>query len=395
MNPPFPFSYITPIMPVISKILSKRLTRNILLCILTTVVVFGLFEGAVRFFFLSEATRPFMFKRWYVFNDLYNDDTGFRLYLRWRFKGRGVEPMPRMFDPALGWKNPPSEGNPLGIVTNRGYSVSDFRGRKVALFFGDSFVEGLTPHHSRIPQLLDRSLPDVTVLNFGTIAYGLDQSYLRMMSVVDSFDTPHVIIGLFYNDIDRCVSVLREMPKPYFTTDGDSLVLNTVPIPESMDQWTELFAPEVNSYTFFIVKTLYRKLFTSEWGVRHFFSLHPSESNARRGDKKLLSRKIIELIKEECDRRDLRLTFVVFPYPFHLEHLGWYEPFVREVFNDLDIDYIDIKPILKRYIEVSNMTWSDLYPVSFHPDEKENRVIARYLSREFMKMYGYGWLGDR
>jgi hypothetical protein len=310
------------------------------------------------------------------------DDNAYRLLLRSELKGRENDPIFPEFDPILGWTaEPVTEDNPLGIVIGRKYTLDEFKSQPAVLFFGDSFIEGLTELEDKIPQLLDEELDDILVLNFGVNGYGLDQMYLRMKSVIDLFDKPYIMIGLIHPDLNRCMYEVMHSAKPYYEISGDSLVLKGTPIPADYGQWLERYPISIASYAFAGLNGLIRRALVTRWGIKYFFKLHPSESTTRRDEKIAICRKLIEKIKQKCDGRNAPLTFVEFPDHFNMIKEGWYEVFLKKTFSDLKIDHINLKPLLKAHLESNGLKWyKDLYKLNSHPDAEENKLIAKYIA---------------
>lgn len=362
--------------------------KNFVLLAVSTLVVLGVSEILLRMALFSDLIKAECIRKAGYFADFYFDDNVVRLKLAWSIKTLHDFSPPSDYDPVLGWKIPESENNPLGLVTDKKYSIEEYQNKPVILFFGNSFVAGYTATEDQIPQDLERRLSGVRVLNFGVRGYGLDQIYLKMKRVIDRFDSRHIFIGLFYHDIDRCLYRVR---KPYFEISGGELVLRGVPIPADVKKWPEFYPVRIRCYTYAAFKGLIRRLLETRWGIRYLFRWHPSESKKRLGEKKAIARKIIESIKAETDRRNARLTFVLFPFPYHLIHDGWYEKFLKGVFKDLEIDYLDMKVPLKSYLEHKGLVWwKDLYKLpKAHPCRMENRAMVGYIADYIIKKYGY------
>ena len=293
-------------------------------------------EIAFRAILFSDIFESKLIDKYYHhFSNFYIDDNTYRLVLRVKLKGREKEQIFPEFDPILGWTaKAVTEDNPLGMSMSRKYTLNEFKGRSTLLIFGDSFIHGVTKPEYNIPQLLDNVLDSTLVLNFGVKGYGLDQMYLRLRSVIDLFDNPHIMVGILYPDLDRCIYKVMQSPKPYFEVLGDSLILKGVPIPTNYGQWLERYPITISSYVIAGLNGIIRRALKTRWGVKYLFKLHPSESTKRRDEKKAICRKIIENIKKECDRRNASLTFVLFPMDYHMIHEGWYEVFLKEAFKE-------------------------------------------------------------
>ena len=214
--------------------------------------------------------------------------------------------------------------------------------------------------------------------------------YLKLRSVIDLFDEPHVMVGLIYEDLDRCLYQVMHKAKPYFEVSGDSLVLRGVPLPATYGEWLKSYPITIKSYIIAGLQGLARRAFKSRLGSRFFFRFNPSETNERREGKKLIVRKLIEKIREECDARDARLTFVVIPGTVNMIHQGWYEVFLSEVFVELNIDYINLTEPLRDYVEGNGLRWyKDLYTNGAHPTEQENILMTNFIANHLTELYDY------
>ncbi len=353
---------------------------NIALFIFATLfsLLFG--EIVLRILLFSNTSKISL--NHHFFANPHVDDNGYRLLLMRELKGKENKPIYPEFDPILGWTaKPRDKDNPLGIVIDRKYKLDEFKNRQILLFFGNSFVEGLNTYEYKLPQLLDKELSEMTVLNFGNNGYGLDQMYLWLRSVIGQFSEPHIMIGLIYPDLDRCIYQVMHAAKPYFKIEEDSLVLKGVPIAANYGQWLEQFPVTIKSYLFAGCDGLTRRAFSTRWGCKYLFKFHASESTTRRNEKEKLWYKLIEEIKELCKNNNASLTFVLFPSDYHMIHEGWQEVFLKKVFYDLKIDYIDLKKPLKDHLETNDLKWyKDLYRLKSHPDDELNQLIATFLA---------------
>src|SRR6185436_3430988 len=247
------------------------------------------------------------------------------------------------FDPMLGWTaRPRTHENPLGIIHDEPYTLDEARTWRAILFLGDSFTAGLTPKNT-IPSLLERRLQGWKVLNFGVPGYGLDQMYLLLRSVIDDFDRPHVIVGIFYNDLDRLLFEVQMSVKPWFELRDGALIERGVPIDAEAATWPSTHGPRTWLYTVRAARGALDKLFARPWVIEHYFWLHPSETAGRRDEKKALTRALLRAIKAECVRRNVGLSVVLFPYREHLIQEGWYAPFMRDLLRQESIEYLDLE----------------------------------------------------
>jgi hypothetical protein len=113
---------------------------------------------------------------------------------------------------------------------------------RIALF-GDSFIHGdEVPFEDSIGAYLERRLRaaglNAEVLNFGVQAYGTDQAFLRWRTLGRTF-APHIVIqGLFLENVERNMNVMRPLKsprsgipfsKPRFALQGETLVPINLP----------------------------------------------------------------------------------------------------------------------------------------------------------------------
>lgn len=113
-------------------------------------------------------------------------------------------------------------------------------GTRRVLVYGDSFTEGVgVSDGSRFTDILESSLPDSQVLNFGVRATGTDQQLLLFRERPAGLEYDLVVVGLYTGDVLRNHSkygVLtsatgEHFQKPFFRLVGDELMLENVPVP--------------------------------------------------------------------------------------------------------------------------------------------------------------------
>ncbi|MFH1739604.1 MAG: hypothetical protein ABIH23_11400, partial [bacterium] len=189
----------------------------------------------------------------HLYADHYSDDNYWKLQHRWvkALKLPTVDEFDPFFrrssvHPLLGWAPLTTPENPLGIVREIPYEpIYD---GKVILFYGDSFVFGATEMEQKIPQQLNRLLPEYTVYNYGVGGYGVDQIYLRFKQSYEKFQSPLIIFGILTTDLDRSILTVRSYQKPYYKIENDELVLHGVPINMNPEEWLEQNPPRIYSY---------------------------------------------------------------------------------------------------------------------------------------------------
>jgi carbamoyltransferase len=158
------------------------------------------------------------------------------------------------YHPLVGYKFLPDlksriqhEGGGYFVKTNNYGFRSDFdfhpakSGKKRILVFGDSFTAGDgVSNKFRYTDLLQQSLPNIEIYNFGLPGSGTDQQYLLYKEYAPKFEHDMLVISVLVENIRRVNSRYRyyleaegEMKvwmKPYFTIDGDKLVLGNTPV---------------------------------------------------------------------------------------------------------------------------------------------------------------------
>jgi hypothetical protein len=194
------------------------------------------------------------------------------------------------FDHDLGWSLAPNRSrrddgllfrtNNRGLRADVDYSEEPPAGTKRLEAFGDSFT-----HCSEVTQkdcwvpVLEHTLAQTEVMNFGVTAYGPDQAWLRYQRDGREFKPCGVLIGYFTEDIDRVVNRFRPfifsddgivMSKPRFLLDGDGLQLlpNPTTQPKQLGdpQWVEQTLGPHDSWYF--PGTFVADPFDASWVVR-------------------------------------------------------------------------------------------------------------------------------
>jgi hypothetical protein len=143
----------------------------------------------------------------------------------------------------------PHEGGGYLVRTNRegfrcDHNVTARKGRTYrVLVFGDSYTAGDgVSNGKRYSDVLEQSLDDAEVLNFGLSGSGTDQQYLVFRRYAGQLEYDAVVIGVLVENIKRNTVKFREwagrageslcVPKPWFELSPDAeLSLKGVPVP--------------------------------------------------------------------------------------------------------------------------------------------------------------------
>jgi hypothetical protein len=248
------------------------------------------------------------------------------------------------------------------------------------LFLGDSFVAGVVESNEhRIPQQLDRRLPDHPVYNLGVGGYGVDQTLLRFREKHPQFERPIVLFGLLTQDLDRSVLRVRTSAKPYFNLQDGELVLAGVPVPEDAHAWLAQADSGITSY---VAANLMRRL-------RLMQGPTSSEIEYRREEKEEINRAILTAAAADAREAKLDFAFVVFHSEQNLLQEGWRDEFLSEVFAELNVPVFNTRPCLLGAALEMDLPLKDFFNTGdSHPGHIGNRVMADGLAEFLADQFG-------
>jgi hypothetical protein len=146
---------------------------------------------------------------------------------------------PAQYDPLLGWVPRPGRFDRETWSWNANEASLRSNGRtapptaRPIVAVGDSFTFGdEVDDHETWPAQLER-IRQHSVLNAGVFGYGLDQAYLRAVTLMESSNPGGVVLAFISNDITRTqLSYYQRRGKPYFAHGASGLELRNVPVPE-------------------------------------------------------------------------------------------------------------------------------------------------------------------
>jgi len=383
-------------------LIPKKTIVNFLLLFLSLFIVFVSMELFIRIIYfkpeipdrITGSTRlsSFVLRRLFYESSFSMGDQGFRLALHrdvHRGISRGLVHW-NSIDPDLGWvAGQFDEKNPITP-----YNIVDLPEKPTILFYGNSFVCGLTDISHKIPQLLEGKLQNVSVLNLGVCGYGYDQCFLRMEKTINYFNEPHILMGIFLDDINRCLLRIYGVPKPYFTLIGDSLILNGVPVSKDPKTWLEMYPANFNtSFAVLFMKGLIRRSLRTPLILYNVSSdLYMAETRKSRKKAEQLFRHLIYETVEECNKKSLKLTFVVFPYSHDVspELHSWQYILVTDMMNQQNLDYIDCSKAYQQYHKANPQKRPhNLLVLLNHPDAELNEIIAQQIAEHLHDTYDY------
>jgi hypothetical protein len=309
------------------------------------------------------------FRRPELYADQFADDDYWKLHHEW-IRTEGL-PAVGSVDTLLGWAPPRTPENPLGIIADTLYAV-DPHGQSV-LFYGDSFVEGVTPPGTQIPQRLARFLPGSSVYNYGVGGFGVDQIFLRFRSTHPLFHDPTIVFGILTEDLYRSVLSVRTGPKPFFVVQDDTLSLQGVPVGRDPAEWLRQNPPQIRSYLLAFVT---RKLRSLRGGDREY----------RRSDIERVNALIIQEVVREARKHRLPLLFVSFYARWELQTSEWHELFLKEQFARWSVPFVDTKEVLLDAARRDSVDVSEYYyPVNGHLNERGNELVSHSIAEYIAK----------
>lgn len=146
--------------------------------------------------------------------------------------------------------------NSYGMRSSRPYEKQPPPGWRRILLFGDSFTDGYgVSNRERFSDLLENTLGQTEVLNFGLSGSGTDQQVLIFENLGGDFGGDVVLfcpqvenirrVALkYWPSIDGTTGRTILAPKPYFSLEDGNLVLRHVPVPRERP-FAEEAGPEV------------------------------------------------------------------------------------------------------------------------------------------------------
>ncbi|MGH0034068.1 MAG: SGNH/GDSL hydrolase family protein [Myxococcota bacterium] len=284
--------------------------------------------------------------------------------------------------PVLGWVPGEKLTREMGLVTDDGPARAD-----VALF-GDSFTAGVPPttREERIAARLDALLPGRRVLDYAVSGYGVDQIYLRYLSVVsDERTRPDVaVIGILVDDIDRVIQPVRAAPKPLFVLGDGGLQLRGVPIEQEPIDWLADHPISIRSYLAALVRTRWAEAAEGRGG---FYS------HCRRDEKEAITRAILESLVGDARHREVELLFVVLYGEMAMKTPSWRTGFLLGQLAALGVPYVDLRPVFMAAAgrEEEGLSAFFFPQPNFHPNARGNRLAAEAVARALAGRADPGW----
>lgn len=131
---------------------------------------------------------------------------------------RNLKRAPHFFDKEL-------STNSVGARGTTEFKPIPSKDKRRILVVGDSFTFGSDVNDEETyAYYLEKSLPNVEVLNFGVPGYGQDQMLLYLRELVRTYRPHLVVLGFLELDMERNMLSFRDYEKPFFKIKNGELV---------------------------------------------------------------------------------------------------------------------------------------------------------------------------
>tara|TARA_B100000073_G_scaffold310317_1_gene282663 strand:+ start:1485 stop:2561 length:1077 start_codon:yes stop_codon:yes gene_type:complete len=178
---------------------------------------------------------------------------------------------------------------------------------KAILFSGDSFTFGDGVDDQNTFPSIFQSIKNQIVINGGVQAYGIDQMYLRSLNIIQNYKISDLFFCFIPDDINRCnYSTFHKIQKPYFIFEGDSTRLIQID-PEKFSNnlsFNHSLFHKIGGYSLVIHKIM-GLFFPKFW----FYNIQNVKKKEHLKGKEI-SIQLINILKKECDKRDINLFIV-------------------------------------------------------------------------------------
>ena len=261
-------------------------------------------------------------------------------------------------------------------------SENSLPGKKTILLIGDSFTAGDgVPNESRFSDFLQKEL-DCKVINLAVSGFGADQQILTYEKFSDQFPHDCVIFAPHLDDLKRNLLEAREgidkstgkatlIPKPYFTIDKDTLVLNNVPVPmerNGIEDSNE--SPNTNSFFSRAKNYMSRRVLKNQ--------LHPEFSDTNSAEWTLMHKLLERLIHAVGER-----PLIIAPIPFYDSVTYKEEPFYLNEFQKHQQNNIRVLDIATPINSVHSIENDEIFlPLCGHFTKKAHKLVADVISAE-------------
>jgi len=356
----------------------RRKHKNLLLLVFTLILCFFVFEVFLRAIYPTQynVEREYMLSDYGVFTKV----------------------------PNLEFTQSKSEYTQLIKLNSRGLRDYEYDYEKKnsyrIVMVGDSFVEAKQVElKDTVPKILETKLEDgYEVINFGFSGFGFLPEAVLIEEEVMKYDPDLIILNYFVgNDLTKIdFGAYNIFPDEFWTEKHDDLKEEVY----FTDNYLKLknFLRR-NSMTYYLVRSIVRSQENNDEetvvGIRSIFDKEYDENM----NKKLDTTKLIfKFLKELTSENDVDFVVVVVPTKEQVDldifnnilkenkkSIEYYEldkmqRIMKDIFDSLDIEYIDLLPELREMNEDNDFYWE----IDIHFNKKGYEVVANLIYDELV-----------
>lgn len=315
-----------------------------------------------------------------------------------------------VYDEICGWSPAPNYGDSDSLYryNHLGVRISDIDekvhppARRQILLIGDSFVHGDEVAYADTwgAILQQNSENDFEVINLGVSGYGLDQAYLRLITLLPEYHPDVIIIGMPLENMLRSVNILRPISspaskipfsKPRFYIQDDSLILLNRPcippqqvaeimsVPERWPLWQYESLYNENYRESFLDFSIY---FSMANTINRYFR-ERERTFSEESEVRKITVKILQGIKTTAETCGAKTIFVEIPtrYDLWLSHLGQNQG--QETFQDRIRDELPVVKTADAFLN-SDLSIEDFF-LNTHYSRAGNEILAVEIARQLTK----------
>ena len=305
---------------------------------------------------------------------------------------------PIEIDSELGWKpkpgnysseNPWNNSKPIELIIKPNgmrssglpIKINNSLGKKI-LFSGDSFTfgDGVSDNET-FPSFFE-SLVKQPVLNSGVSAYGIDQSYLRALKIIENEQISDLFFCFISDDIFRCeYNIRHRLKKPYFIIEEETIKLVRINNNDIRDieAFNMMFFHKIGGYSLFINRVM--------WAILPDFWINSTPKPKHNYGHKI-SLKLINSIFEICKEREINFYLV----PLSWGSKGYVDPhkmaldYILENI-DTNINVIDVNKYMFKIFRENKNLHDSFFPIANngHYSPTANEFVANFIFSNIKK----------
>ena len=287
------------------------------------------------------------------------------------------------YDELLGWVNKPNiyikdlygtnvylRTNSQGFRNNKDFTTTIPQGKIRIICTGDSFTLGYgVDNDNSWCQLLSANDERLETVNMGQGGYGIDQAYLWYMRDGRKLEHDIHIFAFIDDDFRRATSSrFWNYQKPVFKLQGDTLVLENVPVPKYQFETPVLTRIATNWRNFQMFQLIERIREKSKVQIIPYKGF---DEQIRK-----IALKIFEALHQANKEKGSILVVLYLPTDYDYSHEVPWRKFLSDELKKRDIIFIDMTPeFIKQPIDL-------MFRV--HYSEYGNRYVADALYKKLL-----------